>query len=60
MEALVTAFVAAFLGEWGDKTQLVVAMLATTRKARPGSHRPASSPRWRAMSSPPSRASTSP
>lgn len=33
MEALVTAFAAAFLGEWGDKTQLVVAMLAaTTRK----------------------------
>jgi putative Ca2+/H+ antiporter (TMEM165/GDT1 family) len=33
MEALVTAFVAAFLAEWGDKTQLVVAMLAaTTRK----------------------------
>lgn len=35
MEALVTAFVAAFLGEWGDKTQLVVAMLAATTK-RPG------------------------
>ena len=33
MEALVTAFVAAFLAEWGDKTQLIVAMLAaTTRK----------------------------
>ena len=28
MEALVTAFVAAFLAEWGDKTQLIVAMLA--------------------------------
>ena len=28
MEALVTSFVAAFLGEWGDKTQLIVAMLA--------------------------------
>lgn len=35
MEALVTAFVAAFLGEWGDKTQLVVAMLAVTTK-KPG------------------------
>jgi putative Ca2+/H+ antiporter (TMEM165/GDT1 family) len=35
MEALVTAFVAAFLGEWGDKTQLVVAMLAATTK-KPG------------------------
>ena len=33
MEALVTAFVAAFLAEWGDKTQLIVAMLAAgTRK----------------------------
>ena len=33
MEALVTAFVAAFLAEWGDKTQLIAAMLAaTTRK----------------------------
>jgi Ca2+/H+ antiporter, TMEM165/GDT1 family len=35
MEALVTTFVAAFLGEWGDKTQLVVAMLATVTK-KPG------------------------
>jgi putative Ca2+/H+ antiporter (TMEM165/GDT1 family) len=33
MDALVTAFVAAFLAEWGDKTQLIVAMLAgTTRR----------------------------
>jgi len=33
VEALVTAFVAAFLAEWGDKTQLIVAMLAAgTRK----------------------------
>ena len=32
MEALVTAFVAAFLGEWGDKTQLIVAMLAATTR----------------------------
>ena len=33
MDALLTAFVAAFLAEWGDKTQLVVAMLvATTRR----------------------------
>ena len=33
MEALVTAFAAAFLAEWGDKTQLIAAMLAaTTRK----------------------------
>jgi putative Ca2+/H+ antiporter (TMEM165/GDT1 family) len=33
MDALVTAFVAAFLAEWGDKTQLIVAMLAAgTRK----------------------------
>ncbi|MEA3047153.1 MAG: Ca2+/H+ antiporter, family [Sphingomonadales bacterium] len=32
MEALVTAFVAAFLGEWGDKTQLIVAMLAAGTK----------------------------
>lgn len=33
MEALVTSFVAAFLGEWGDKTQLIVAMLsAGTRR----------------------------
>jgi putative Ca2+/H+ antiporter (TMEM165/GDT1 family) len=32
MEALVTSFVAAFLGEWGDKTQLIVAMLAATTR----------------------------
>ena len=33
MDALLTAFVAALLAEWGDKTQLLVAMLAaTTRK----------------------------
>jgi putative Ca2+/H+ antiporter (TMEM165/GDT1 family) len=33
MEALVTSCVAAFLAEWGDKTQLIVAMLAAgTRK----------------------------
>ena len=35
MEALVTAFVAAALAEWGDKTQLVVVMLAATTR-RPG------------------------
>jgi len=35
MEALVTAFAAAFLAEWGDKTQLIVAMLAATTR-RPG------------------------
>lgn len=35
MEALVTAFVAAFLAEWGDKTQLIAAMLAATTR-RPG------------------------
>jgi len=33
MDALVTAFVTAFMAEWGDKTQLIVAMLAAaTRK----------------------------
>jgi putative Ca2+/H+ antiporter (TMEM165/GDT1 family) len=32
MEALVTSFVAAFVGEWGDKTQLIVAMLAATTR----------------------------
>jgi Ca2+/H+ antiporter, TMEM165/GDT1 family len=35
MEALVTAFAAAFLAEWGDKTQLIAAMLAATTR-RPG------------------------
>jgi Ca2+/H+ antiporter, TMEM165/GDT1 family len=36
MDALLTAFVSAFLAEWGDKTQLVVAMLAaTTRRPVP-------------------------
>lgn len=35
MEALVTAFVAAFLAEWGDKTQLAAAALAASTK-RPG------------------------
>ena len=35
MEALVTAFVAAFLAEWGDKTQLIAAMLAA-RTRKPG------------------------
>ncbi len=35
MEALVTAFVTAFLAEWGDKTQLLVAMLAAATR-RPG------------------------
>ena len=35
MDALLTAFVSAFLAEWGDKTQLVVAMLAATTR-RPG------------------------
>jgi putative Ca2+/H+ antiporter (TMEM165/GDT1 family) len=34
MDALVTAFVAAALAEWGDKTQLVVAFLAA-RSGRP-------------------------
>jgi putative Ca2+/H+ antiporter (TMEM165/GDT1 family) len=32
MEALVTSFVAAFLAEWGDKTQLIVAMLAAATR----------------------------
>jgi putative Ca2+/H+ antiporter (TMEM165/GDT1 family) len=35
MDALVASFVAAFLGEWGDKTQLLAAMLAA-RTGRPG------------------------
>jgi Ca2+/H+ antiporter, TMEM165/GDT1 family len=35
MDALVASFVAAFLGEWGDKTQLLFAMLAA-RTGRPG------------------------
>ena len=35
MDALVTAFVAAALAEWGDKTQLIVALLAA-RSGRPG------------------------
>jgi putative Ca2+/H+ antiporter (TMEM165/GDT1 family) len=35
MDALLTAFVSAFLAEWGDKTQLIVAMLAATTR-RPG------------------------
>ena len=35
MEALLLAAVAAFLAEWGDKTQLVVAMLAAGTR-RPG------------------------
>jgi Ca2+/H+ antiporter, TMEM165/GDT1 family len=35
MDALVTAFVAALLAEWGDKTQLIVAMLAATTQ-KPG------------------------
>lgn len=35
MDALLTAFVAAALAEWGDKTQLLVAMLAATTQ-RPG------------------------
>ncbi len=34
MEALVTAFVAAGIGEWGDKTQLLVALLVA-RSGRP-------------------------
>jgi len=34
MDALVTAFVAAGLGEWGDRTQLLVALLAA-RSGRP-------------------------
>jgi putative Ca2+/H+ antiporter (TMEM165/GDT1 family) len=32
MDALLTTFVSAFLAEWGDKTQLVVAMLAATTR----------------------------
>jgi len=32
MDALLTAFVAALLGEWGDKTQLAVAVLAATTR----------------------------
>lgn len=32
MEALISSFVAAFLGEWGDKTQLIVAILAATTR----------------------------
>lgn len=32
MEALVTAFAATFLAEWGDKTQLLAAMLAATTR----------------------------
>ncbi len=35
MEPLITAFVAAFLSGWGDKTQLIVALLAA-RSGRPG------------------------
>ncbi len=35
MDALLTAFVAAALAEWGDKTQLIVALLAA-RSGRPG------------------------
>lgn len=35
MDALLTTFVAAALAEWGDKTQLLVAVLAA-RYARPG------------------------
>lgn len=35
MEPLVTAFVAVFLSGWGDKTQLIVALLAA-RSGRPG------------------------
>ncbi len=35
MDALVASFVAAFLGEWGDKTQLLLAVLAA-RTGRPG------------------------
>lgn len=35
MDALVASFVAAFLGEWGDKTQLLLAVLAA-RTSRPG------------------------
>ncbi|HYI48576.1 MAG TPA: TMEM165/GDT1 family protein [Allosphingosinicella sp.] len=32
MDALLTTFVSAFLAEWGDRTQLVVAMLAATTR----------------------------
>jgi len=32
MDALLTAFVSAFLAEWGDKTQLIVVMLAATTR----------------------------
>ena len=35
MDALLTAFVAAALAEWGDRTQLLVALLAA-RSGRPG------------------------
>src|SRR5687768_11040225 len=35
MDALVASFVAAFLGEWGDRTQLLLAVLAA-HTARPG------------------------
>ena len=35
MDALLTTFLAAFLAGWGDKTQLIVAMLAATTR-RPG------------------------
>ncbi|MGE3395665.1 MAG: TMEM165/GDT1 family protein [Sphingomonas sp.] len=35
MDALVASFVAAFLAEWGDKTQLLAALLAA-RTGRPG------------------------
>lgn len=35
MDALLSAFVAAFLAEWGDKTQLIVALLAA-RAGGPG------------------------
>lgn len=32
MEALLTSFVAAFLAEWGDRTQLIAALLAATTR----------------------------
>lgn len=32
MEALVSSFVAAFLGAWGDRTQLIVAILAASTR----------------------------
>lgn len=35
MDALVASFVAAFLGEWGDRTQLLLAVLVA-RTGRPG------------------------